>query len=297
MCAALAHRATRVLTALLCVAVPPLARAGAMQPLADGELAAVSGSDGLAFNLVDFSLQGPLTLTYTAPDGASLALSNLALSRSDDPASTFTDPYRLRVVSRGNGLADAIVLTEPQNANGLLKWQFAADWRVEANGIAHDGGALVIEDLVSRAGSLAITTPAEPGVEGVAFGLGLRLDVGQLLLRPRGRTDNAEQLALGGIHIAAAAADGTPLGSPWQIADATNQPGILNATTDADGSSHLHLGIGWPTTPAGAPTGTFVIDSLVFTSAALPGGQLDLGSSRIGTMQIQYLDVKLRAGL
>lgn len=291
------HGAMRALGALLCSALTCTAQAGSMQPLADGELAAVSGADGLAFNLAGFSLSGPLALTYTSPDGASLALGNLALSRSDDPAATFSDPYRLRVVSRGSGLADAIVLSEPANANGALKWQFAADWTVNADGIDHQGGALVLTDLVSRAGSLTITTPADPGVEGVAFGLGLHLDVGQVLLRPRGRSDGTEQLAIGGLHLSAAAADGTLLGTPWAVADATTQPGILNATTDPDGSSHLHVGIGWPTAAAGAPVGALVIDSIVFKSDALPGGQLDLGSSRIGAMQIQYLDVKLRSGL
>jgi hypothetical protein len=263
----------------------------------DEQLAGVSGRDGLAFNLVGFSLSGPLTLTYTAPDGASLSLGNLSLSRSDDPGATFSDPYRLRVLSRGDGLADVIQLSEPANANGLLKWQFAADWRVAADGVDLPGGALVIRDLVSRAGSLALTTPAEPGVEGVAFGLGLQLEIGQLALRARGRTDETEQLQLSGIRVGAAGADGSWLGRPWQLADATNQPGIFNAVTDASGVSSLHLGIGWPTAATGAPIGSVVIDNIAFRSASLPGGQMDLGSSRIGTVQLQYLDVKLRGGL
>ncbi|TMH02266.1 MAG: hypothetical protein E6H79_14125, partial [Betaproteobacteria bacterium] len=66
--------------------------AGTMQPLADDELAAVRGADGLAFNLVNFSLSGPLTLSYAMPGGgASLSLSNLSLSRSDDASATFSD--------------------------------------------------------------------------------------------------------------------------------------------------------------------------------------------------------------
>src|SRR5207245_1470745 len=138
---------------------------------------AVRGADGLAFNLSNFSLSGPLTLSYAMPGGgASLSLSNLSLSRSDDASATFSDPYRLRVLRR-DGLADVIRLTEPQNASGLLKWQFAADWRVDANGISHDGGALVLQDLVTRGGSLTLTTPATPGVEGAAFGLALNLEI------------------------------------------------------------------------------------------------------------------------
>ena len=96
--------------------------AGSMQPLADADLAAVSGRDGLAFNLKDFSLSGPLALTYTMPGpaGQTLKLANLSLARSDDPAATFSDPYTLRVLSRSNGLADVIRLSEPANVNGLL---------------------------------------------------------------------------------------------------------------------------------------------------------------------------------
>jgi hypothetical protein len=144
---------------------------------------------------------------------------------------------------------------------------------------------------------LTLTTPATPGVEGIAFGLALNLEIGDLLLRPRGRAEAGEQLQLHGIRLGAASADGTLLGTPWAIADATTQPGIINAVTDADGKSALHIGIGWPTAAAGAPIGGLAIESIVFRSDALPGGQMDLGASRIGTMQIQYLDVKLRPGL
>jgi len=282
------------------------ARAGDMQPLADDELAGVRGSDGLAFNLRDFSLNGPLTLTYTSPGTSpgKLWLGNLSLSRSDDTTATFSDPYTLRVISRGDGLADVIRLTEPANVNGALKWQFAADWGTSANGIDFNGGALLVQDLVTRGGSLTLTTPSTPGVEGIAFGLAMQADIGHLILRPRGRDDVTqadpasvtEQLRFSGIKLGAASESGVLLNSPWVIADATNQPGIFNAITDASGNSFLHVGIGWPTTAAGAPIGGLSIDSIVFKSDTLPGGQMDLGSSRIGTMQIQYLDVKLKPG-
>jgi len=269
------------------------AHAGGLKPLPDAELAAVRGSDGVAFNLINFSLSGPLALTYTAPNGASLKLDNLSLSRSDDPASTYTDPYTMRVVARGGGLADVIRMTEPANAQGLLKWQFAADWSVNADGIDFQGGALVLQDLVTRGGSMTMTTVATPGVEGIAFGLALRADVGALALRARGRTDTSEQLVLSGLRLGAASETGVLLGQPWAIADATTQPGVINARTEG-GSSALHVGIGWPT--SAAPIGGLAIDNVRFDSAALPGGVLDLGSSRIGTIQIQYLDAKLRPG-
>jgi hypothetical protein len=273
------------------------APAQALQPMADDALETVSGQDGLAFNLSGFSLSGPLTLTYTSPDGSSLSLGNISLSRSDDPSSTFSDPYTLNIVSRGNGLADVIQLNEPANTNGLLKWQLAADLSITANGSTFSAGTLQVNDLVSRGGSLSLTPPAMANTEGFAFGLGLRLDIGSVKLLPRGAGDTSEQFALSGVHLGAADASGNLLGTPWMLADATNQPGILNAQTDPNtGVSYLHLGIGWPTTAAGAPIASLQIDNVSFASAAVPGGQMDLGASRIGTMQIQYLDVRLRAG-
>ncbi|WP_235835057.1 hypothetical protein [Piscinibacter terrae] len=301
--AALASRA--VICAML-AALAFAARAGDMKPLNDEEMSGVRGSDGLAFNLRDFSLTGPLTLTYTSPGPSptKLWLGNFSLSRSDDPSATFSDPYTLRVVSRGAGLADMIRLTEPANLNGVLKWQFAADWGTSANGIDFNGGALLVQDLVTRGGSLSLTTPATPGVEGIAFGLALQADIGNLIIRPRGRDDITqadpatvtEQLRFSGIKLGAADASGVMLNTPWAIADATTQPGIFNAITDASGNSFLHIGIGWPTTAAGASIGGMSIDSIVFKSDTLPGGQMDLGSSRIGTIQLQYLDVKLKPG-
>ncbi|HJV96330.1 MAG TPA: hypothetical protein VJ608_09855, partial [Albitalea sp.] len=123
-------RATTLRTLVAAALASAAGLAAALEPLADSELAAVRGADGLAFNLQNFSLSGPLTLTYTNPSGSSLWFSNLSLSRSDDPDATFSDPYLLKVASRGGGLADVIRLSEPLNANGLLKWQFAADWGV-----------------------------------------------------------------------------------------------------------------------------------------------------------------------
>ena len=299
--AAMRNLSKALLRAVLTVSVsalPLISMAGGMQPLDDAQLAAVQGSDGLAFNLVGFSLSGPLTLSYTSPNGATLNLANIAYSRSDDLASTFSDPYRLNIVSRSGGLADMIVLSEPANAAGLLRWQFAADLSVVADGVERQGGALVVNDLISRGGSLSLTTPATPGVDGAAFGLGLNVDIGMLALRPRGRADSAGALQLSGLHLGAADEQGNLLGTPWQLANATTQPGLLNAVTDSNGVPSLHLSIAWPSAGSSAPLGSLQIDNISFlpTSAAA-GAAVDLGSSRIGTMQIQYLDVKLRGGL
>ena len=140
------------------------------------------------------------------------------------------------------------------------------------------------------------------------WGSTVHLDIGSLLLRPRGRGDiaNADdagvtnQLRLQGIHISGA--DGV---SPWVLADVTSQPGIFNAVTEG-GQSFLHVVIGWNTNlDTEAPAGKVVIDNISFRNNAATyidpmsgaaANTLNLGASSIGSMQIQYLDMKLHAG-
>lgn len=290
------------LAALACVFGLPSARA--LTVMEDSELAAVRGA-GVAFNLVNYSLSGDLSLTYIAKPatanapGQYLSLSQLALSRSDDPTATFTDPYSLSIESRP-GLPDVIRLSEPRNTNGLLKWQFAADWTVGTEDSTFSGGALVVQDLQNFGGSLSVTSPATPDVEGVVFGQTIRTDIGAVALRPRGREDASNELRLSGIHVSDV--DGV---SPWVLADVTAQPGIFNAVTEG-GKSFLHVGIGWPTDLAKeVPAAKIVVDNITFRNdlptfidpvAQTPTSTLSLGSSSIGSMQVQYFDMKLRAG-
>lgn len=278
--------------------------ATALTALEDGELSAVRGA-GVAFNLVNYSLSGDLSLTYVAKTTADnalaqyIALNKLTLSRSDDPAATFSDPYSLSIVARP-GLPDVVRMAEPRNANGLLKWQFATDWVVGTESSVFNGGSLLVQDYVSYGGTLEVTSPATSGVEGVVFGKTVHFDMGSILLRPRGRADTSNELQLSGIHVGAA--DGV---SAWAMADVTAQPGIFNAVTES-GQSYLHLGIGWPIDPTKeVPAARVVVDNITFRNdqptyidpvTQLPTSTLNLGASRIANMQLQYLDVKLRAG-
>lgn len=290
------------LVVLVCACVAP--SGWALTELEDAELSSVRGA-GVAFNLVNYSLAGDLSLTYVAKSTADnalaqyIALNKLTLSRSDDAASTFSDPYSLSIVARP-GLPDVIRMAEPRNANGLLKWQFATDWVVGTEGSVFNGGSLLVQDYASYGGTLEVTSPATPGVEGVVFGKTVHFDVGSLSLRPRGRSDAGNELQLSGIHVGAA--DGT---SAWVLADVTAQPGIFNAITEG-GQSYLHIGIGWPTDPTkDVPAARVVVDNITFRNdqptytdpvTQLPTSTLNLGASRIASMQLQYLDVKLRAG-
>jgi hypothetical protein len=233
------------------------AHAQGLKPLSDDALADVRGRDGVSFDLSGFAMSGNARATFTAAPGRSIWMENLSASRSDS-AMPFSDPYRLDIV----------------------------------DGITRSGGSFVISDLVFYGGGWQFSTPRV--ADGVAFGAALRMDIGQLALRPAGRDNAGEQLALQGIRIGAVDENGNFTGAPWKIADVASQPAIINAVADENGP-RLHIGIDWPDAKYGsgqAATGGIQIDKISFTSPTT--GITDLGSSRIGSVQIQYLDIKFR---
>jgi len=262
-----------------------------LAPLSDAALASVRGGDGVSFDLAGFSMNGDVRITYTPQPGRSTWIGNLAAARSDN-AVPFSDPYRLDIGAGPAGLADIVSFAFPVNASGEQRWQFAYDWGVDADGIVRDGGSVVLTDVVFQGGGLQFSTPRLE--DGVAFGLALNMRVGEMAWRPNGRDVAAGQMALGGVRIGAVDASGNFTGAPWAIADVAAQPAVVNALADETGA-HLHVGIGWPDRQYGsgaAPTGGLQIDRVTFTNPG--GGTTDLGSSRIGSIQIQYLDVKFR---
>ena len=275
---------TRAAIVLLCAP----AWASALEPLPDSALAKVAGRDGMSFNLSNFAMSGNAELRYIAPDGASIVIGNLAAMRSDNVDAPFADPYRLDIISGGPGRADIINIAFPQNAAGREVWQVAFDFGVNANGFDVKNGSVILKDLVYYGGGLQWSTPRVG--DGLAFGLATRLDLGSLTLAPNGRDAAGEALVLSNVKIGAATADGSAPTAPWRIADVTNQAGIFNARTDDAGKSSLHLGIAWPDAGQAAPSGTLQIGNIGFRSDA--GANMDLGSSRIGAIQLQYLDIR-----
>jgi hypothetical protein len=291
-------------------ALVPAARAEAptsMQPLPDEELAAVRGSDGIAFNLSNFSLtsiaSNPLSLTYQAPGGGSLTLGRLDMLRTDD-ADPFADPFVLHMLQRA-GLPDVIALDFPLNPldTGNQKWTLTADFSNcslfaggACTGTEFDGGTLQIQGLALRGGGLQLSSSTIPGTQGVAFGLGTRLDIDTLGIYPHGRAaddtiDKSESLVFSGIHLADATTGGA-----WMLADVTNHPGLFNALTDASGNSYLHLQIGWPTSPDAVPAASLRVDNIQFTSngvATLAFGSPTTPAASIASMQINYVDIRL----
>ncbi|MGZ5202263.1 MAG: hypothetical protein ACXWC4_21085 [Telluria sp.] len=260
----------------------------ALEKLPDAALAKVAGRDGMSFNLSNFSMGGNAELRYyTGDNSASFAIANMAASRSDNSDAPFADPYRLDVVKGPAGFADIITLSRPANSAGREVWQYAFDLGVSANGIDMNGGCVMLKDLAHFGGGMQWSTPQFS--DGLAWGYSLHSTLGSLSLLPNGRDAAAEAMVLSGIQVGAANDGAAPV-SPWKLADVVSQPGIFNARTDAGGNPSLHIGIGWPDA-SGAPSGTLQVQNISFNSAS---GNVDLGASRIGAIQIQYLDVKFR---
>ena len=282
-------RARRLLLTV-CAALPALAMADGLRPLNDSALSDVRGRDGVSFDLNGFSMNGDLRVTYTRPDGASIWAGNPSASRSDS-AAPFSDPYRFDIVRSNNGLADVAQFNLPQNANGEQKWQLAYDFGVNADGIDRDGGSIVVSDMVLYGGGWQFSTPRTQ--DGLALGLAMRTDIGQWALRPNGRANTVGQMALDNIRIGATDDNGNFTGQPWVIADVARQPALVNAQAD-DSGPRLHIGISWPDAQYGSGqtgSGGIEVGKISFTA---PGGNVDLGSSRIGNIQINYLDIRFR---
>lgn len=278
----------RAVAAAILLSAPVLATA--LEPLPDSALAKVAGRDGMSFNLSNFAMSGNAELRYYAPGGGSVGIGNLAASRSDNTDAPFADPYRLDILAGGQGRADIINIAFPENAAGREVWQVAYDFGVNAGGFDVRNGSVILKDLVVYGGGLQWSTPAVG--DGLAFGLATRIELGSLTLAPNGREATGEAMVLSSVKIGAATADGSAPTAPWRIADVTSQAGIFNARTDAAGNANLHIGVNWPDAGQAAPSGTLQIGNIGFRSDA--GASMDLGSSRIGSIQLQYLDVKFR---
>lgn len=267
----------------------------ALEPLPDSALARIGGRDGMSFNLSNFAVAGNAVLRYTTPDGrGSLGIGKLSASRSDNVDAPFADPYRLDVIPGAPGRAQIVNIAMPQNVLGREAWQVAFDFDVVDNGIAVNGGSVILKDLVYYGGGLQWSTPAAG--DGLAFGMSTRMEIGSLALQPNGRDAGGEAMLLSNLRIGAATEDGSAPVAPWRLADVSAQAGIFNARTDEAGNARLHIGIGWPEAGAAAAAGTLQIGNISFRSDA--GGtampNVDLGSSRIGSIQLQYLDIKFR---
>ncbi|MDE2433173.1 MAG: hypothetical protein KGN37_10040 [Burkholderiales bacterium] len=268
---------------------------------------------------------------------------NISISRSD-PSDVFSDPYQIQIqtlaVPSQVQLAsvahptdasltlpaqlEVIGLLNPLNLAGDQKWQMQYDWTVVTGVISgvppltHQMGAYMLQDVKFFGGGLYLA-PAwsyanSADVSGTAFGLDLNMQIGALLLRPRGASDTGStrtELAMSGISVGRAlymdGGNSLSTGAPtavvdsdpthaWRVADVIQQPGIITAKTDASGNSTLQMGIEWYRGSATDPARPEAVGAISVNDVTIRNnsGVTDLGSMSIGAMKINYLNINFR---
>jgi hypothetical protein len=263
---------------LLALAVCAPVYATNVQPLDDAALSDVRGGDGVSFAINLNANIGSVTIGSTDTDGNPATLSQNNVIVTGTIAST------LDLTAGAAGTPSYINWVFPSIA-GANNLQFGYDLLVNANGSSF-GTSVQLQNLAFGGSSMQMTPYINTGI---TFGLGLNLQIGNILLQPNGRGIAAGQMDLSGIVVSAAGSGGT---APWILADINAQPGVINVVTDTSGNPNLQWGIGWPTTPGTAPSGSVTINNITFTT---PDGNVNLGSSSIGGMQIQYLNIKFHS--
>ena len=148
------------------------------------------------------------------------------------------------------------------------------------------GTSVMYKDFVPN-GSVFQWTSGPTG--GIDLGLATNLSIGQLIFSPNGRKDEYGQMKFDGIKVESSKNPG----SPWVMADLKTQSGKFRLPVE-NGVTRLQLGIDWPEGTADAATGRLSIDKVAFPNPNNIQQPIDLGSSSIGSMQIQYMNIKFR---
>lgn len=254
------------------------AAAADLRELDDTALSDVQGRDGVAFLLNLNAHIGSTVLGVTDSDAnpAAIVMSNLAL--------TGVIAASWKVVQGAPGMPDFVNIALP-SIDGTNTMQYAYDLGILANGRTL-GTSIMFENMSFGGSSTQWTTAANGGA---AFGLGLNMGVDNIYLRPNGRESSVGQMNVSGVKVTGVGEAGVL--TPWVIADVANQPGFFKVGLDDSGNSQFQMGIGWPDVKKEAPSGSLQIDNISF---ATPTGNVSLGSSSIGSMQLQYLTVKFK---
>ena len=169
--------------------------------------------------------------------------------------------------------------------SGANTLQSTYDLVIAANGKSF-GTSIMFQNFAFAGSSMQWTTS---NLGGIAFGLGINVAIDNILLQPNGRSNTSGQMAMSGIKLGSASGNGF---APWVLADVVTQPGFFNIPVESNGASNFQLGIGWPTGQSDAASGSLKIDNVMFNT---PTGNVNLGASSIGSMQIQYLNIKFKS--
>lgn len=257
----------RLAGAVMLLAGPLLpANAAGLKVMSEEDMSREVGRDGISFAT---SLNMEIgSYVFTPYDGASL--------RHDTMTAKGTILSTFDVVQGVPGMADIGEWRIPEASN-TSPMQIEYDLVISANGKTL-GTSVSYKDLVPKGSIFQWTTGPTGGVD---LGLATKLSIGQLLFSPNGRTNTAGQMEISGIKVESS---DTP-GSPWVIADLKTQSGKFRLPND--GVTSLSLGVDWPV-GADAAAGKLTIDKVAFSNGT------NLGSSSIGSMQIQYMNIKFR---
>ena len=271
-------RLARLTTMLALSGISAVASAADMQPLNDMALSDIQGRDGVSFLLNLNAHIGSTIIGVTDTDNnpASLILNNVALTGLI--AATWG------IKQGAPGMPDFVNIAYP-NIAGTNTTQYAYDLSILANGQTL-GTSIMFQNISFGGTSMQWTTA---GNGGAAFGLGLNMAMDNIFLQPNGRGNNTGQMNISGIKLGSVSDTGSY--TPWVIADVATQPGFFKVGLDDIGDSHFQFGIGWPDVQKDAPIGSLHIDNITFTT---PTGNVNLGTSSIGSMQLQYLNVKFK---
>lgn len=268
----------RLSTVLMFYYTAMAANASTMSPLDDAALADVRGRDGISL-LVDLNVHiGSSTFgTYdTSANPAFLSLNNIEVKGL---VAAMVD-----ILPGASGSPDYSNIFFPA-MNGANTLQKSYDLVIAADGKSF-GTSITFQNLAFAGSGVQWTTS---NIGGVAFGLGLNVAIDNVLLQPNGRSNTSGQMAMSGIKLGPASGTGA---ASWVMADVATQPGFFNIPVDASGTSNFQLGIGWPTGQSEAASGSLKIDNIMFNT---PSGNVNLGASSIGSMQIQYLNIKFKS--
>ncbi len=243
-----------------------IANAAGLKVLSEEDLSKEVGRDGVSFAT---SLNMDIgSYVFTPYDAAALRHENITIR------GTSLSEFDVLQGNPGNPDIGSWSIPEASNVSPL---QIEYDLVVSANDKTL-GTAVTYKDLIPKGSAFQFSTGPSGGVD---LGLATKLSIGQLLFSPNGRTSTVGQMAISGIKVESSE---TP-GNPWVIADLKTQSGKFRIPND--GVTSLSLGVDWPV-GADAATGKLTIDNVAFSNGT------NLGSSSIGSMQIQYMNIKFR---
>jgi len=273
-----------LLGAVILLAGPfSLTHAAGLKIMSEEDLSKEVGRDGIGF-ATNLNLEIG-SYVYTPYDGASIQHNNLIAKGT--VLTTFD------VLKNGTGIPDVAQWYFPDvSTNNPLQIEYDL---VVSTASGNLGTSVTYKDVLPNGSAFWWAVGEKVPTEGFDVGLATNLSIGNIILSPNGRKSDYGygQMKFDGIKI-----ESTTSGSAWVVADLKTQYGKIRFPVD-NGVTKLQIGVDWPIGNADAATGKLTIGNVAFTNVPPQGsGQpiqtTSIGSSSIGSMQIQYLNIKFK---